>query len=109
MMQQQSLYRKYGLSLTDKSLMPRMTKLLHLIDAGKRLPQDELVWLGTEAKEFFTKPIREAYHLLEAEFHADSIAVAAIHGTSSTPAGTTGSAGEPRPRSNCSRALHVIA
>ncbi|RDE51596.1 MAG: hypothetical protein DVS81_05415 [Candidatus Accumulibacter meliphilus] len=71
MMQQQSLYRKYGLSLTDKSLMPRMTKLLHLIDAGKHLPQDELVWLGTEAKEFFTKPIREAYHLLEAEFHAD--------------------------------------
>jgi hypothetical protein len=71
MMQQQSLYRKYELSLTDESLMPRMTKLLHLIDAGKRLPQDELVWLGTEAKEFFTKPIREAYHLLEAEFHAD--------------------------------------
>jgi hypothetical protein len=52
MMQQQSLYRKYGVSLTDKSLMPRMTKLLQLIDAGKRLPQDELVWLSTEARSF---------------------------------------------------------
>ncbi|WP_291995628.1 hypothetical protein [Candidatus Accumulibacter sp. ACC003] len=71
MMQEQSLYRKYGVALTDKSLMPRMTKLLQQIDGGKRLPQDELVWLGTEAKDLFTKPIRDAYHLLEAEFHAD--------------------------------------
>jgi hypothetical protein len=62
---------KYGVSLTDESLMPRMTKLLQLIDAGNRLPQDELVWLSTEARSHFTERLQEAYHLLEAEFHAD--------------------------------------
>ena len=71
MMQEQTLYRKYGVSLTDKSLMPRMTNLLQQIDAGNRLHKDELVWLSTKAKRHFSEPLREAYHLLEAEFHAD--------------------------------------
>jgi tetratricopeptide (TPR) repeat protein len=51
--------------------MPRMTNLLHQIDAGNRLPPDDLRWLSTEAKEHFAEPLREAYYLLEAEFHAD--------------------------------------
>ena len=71
MMQTQALYRKYGVSLTDKSLMPRMTNLLQLIDAGNRLPQDELVWLSTESRSYFTERLQEAYHFIEAEFHAD--------------------------------------
>lgn len=71
MIQTQTLYRKYGVSLTDKSLMPRMTNLLQLVDAGNRLPQDELVWLSTEARSHFTERLQKAYHLLEAEFHAD--------------------------------------
>lgn len=71
MMQEQTLYRKYGVSLTDKSLMPRITNLLQLIDAGNRLPQDDLVWLSTEGRSHFTERLQNAYHLLEAEFHAD--------------------------------------
>ena len=71
MMQTQALYRKYGVSLTDKSLMPRMTNLLHQIDAGNRLPDEELAWISTEARRHFTERLREAYHHLESEFHAD--------------------------------------
>ncbi|MDC7703839.1 hypothetical protein [Vogesella indigofera] len=71
MMQTQALYKKYDVSLTDKSLMPRMTKLLQQIDAGERLPNEDLKWLGTSAKRYFTAPIRTAYHRLEADFHAD--------------------------------------
>ena len=71
MMQTQTLYRKYGVSPTDKSVMPRMTNLLSQIDAGNRLPDEELAWLSTEAKRHFTKQLRETYHRLEAEFHAD--------------------------------------
>ena len=70
-MQTQALYSKYGVSLTDKSLMPRMTSLLHQIDAGNRLPKEELAWLSTEARRHFTERLRAAYHRLESEFHAD--------------------------------------
>lgn len=71
MMQTQALYSKYGLALTDKSLMPRMTKVLQEIDNGHRLRKDDLEWLVTGAKKHFTPPIREAYHRLEADFHAE--------------------------------------
>ena len=71
MMQRQALYKKYEVSLTDESLMPRMTKLLQQIDAGNRLPNEELTWLGTSAKKHFSACLRKAYHRLEADFHAD--------------------------------------
>ena len=71
MMQTQTLYKKYGVSLTDKSVMPRMTNLLSQMDAGNRLPKEELAWLSTKAKKHFTQRVREAYHRLEADFHAD--------------------------------------
>lgn len=71
MMQRQALYRKYDVSLTDESLIPRMTKLLQEIDAGNRLPKEELTWLVTAAKKHFSERLRNAYHRLEADFHAD--------------------------------------
>lgn len=71
LMQTQALYRKYGVSLPDKPLPPRLTNVLQQIDGGNRLPKEELAWLSTEARQHFTKQLREAYHRLEAEFHAD--------------------------------------
>ena len=71
MIQTQALYKKYEISLTDESLRPRMTKLLQQIDAGNRLPNEELLWLSTAAKKHFTAVLRNAYHRLEADFHAD--------------------------------------
>ncbi len=71
MIKTQALYKKYEISLTDESLRPRMTKLLQQIDAGNRLPNEELLWLSTAAKKHFTAVLRNAYHRLEADFHAD--------------------------------------
>jgi hypothetical protein len=71
MMQTQILYKKYGVSLIHQSKMPRMTNLLRQIDAGNRLPDEEFAWLSTEMKRHFTVQMRETYHRLEAEFHAD--------------------------------------
>jgi hypothetical protein len=71
MMQMQALFKKYGISLTDESLRPRMTKLLQQIDAGNRLQNEELMWLNTTAQKHFTAELRNAYHRLEADFHAD--------------------------------------
>lgn len=71
MIQTQALYKKYQISLTDESLRPRMTKLLQQIDTGNRLPNEEWMWLSTAAKKHFTVELRNAYHRLEADFHAD--------------------------------------
>lgn len=71
LMQSQALYGKYGVSLNDNSLAPRMTNLLQQIDVGNRLPKEDLKWLGTEAKKHFTPQLRETYHRLEADYHAD--------------------------------------
>ncbi|MBK8317492.1 MAG: hypothetical protein IPL05_02170 [Betaproteobacteria bacterium] len=71
MIQTQALYKKYGISLIDESLRPRMTKLLQQIDAGNRLPNEELMWLSTKAKKHFTVELRNVYHRLEADFHTD--------------------------------------
>lgn len=71
MIQTQALYKKYGISLTGEPLTPRMTKLLQQIDADNRLPNEELMWISTTAKKHFTTELRNAYHRLEADFHAD--------------------------------------
>ena len=71
MVQTQALYEKYRVSLTDENLRPRMTTLLQQIDAGNRLPKEDWLWLSTTAKRYFTAELRNAYHRLEADFHAD--------------------------------------
>ncbi len=71
MMQTQALYKKYGILVTDESLRPRMTKLIQQIDAGNRLSNEDRMWLKTTAKKHFTVELRNAYHRLEADFHAD--------------------------------------
>jgi hypothetical protein len=71
MIKTQALYKKYEILLIDESLRSRMTNILQQIDAGNRLPDEELLWLSTVAKKHFTAVLRNAYHRLEADFHAD--------------------------------------
>lgn len=71
MMQTQALYAKYGLSQNDQTLAQRMTNVIRQIDAGNRLPKEELAWLNTEGRKHFTPQLKAAYHRLEAEYHAD--------------------------------------
>ncbi|MEC5387738.1 hypothetical protein VVD49_18540 [Uliginosibacterium sp. H3] len=71
MMALQALYKKYDVSLTD-AFTPQMTTLLQHINAGKRLSKEQLAWLGTEARDHFSQKLRETYHALEAESHADA-------------------------------------
>ncbi|NSL56190.1 hypothetical protein [Uliginosibacterium aquaticum] len=65
----QALYSKYGISLKDDSLRPRMTQLLKQIEDGTRLSKNDWEWLGTLGKECITPLLRKAYHQLEAIFY----------------------------------------
>jgi hypothetical protein len=44
--------------------------ILKRVDASQRLSQEDLVWLSSVGKNYFTKELRDAYHRLEADFFA---------------------------------------
>jgi hypothetical protein len=67
----QALRYKYGMGYIDQPLFPRMMAILKGVDSGKRLAEKDIVWLKTEAEEYFTAELRVAFHLREAEFFAD--------------------------------------
>jgi hypothetical protein len=66
----EALRDKYGIGYIDQTLFPRMMAILKGVDSGNRLAEDDVVWLKTEAEEYFTDELQEAYHLHEAEFYA---------------------------------------
>lgn len=69
-MKSQALRDKYGMGYIDQPLFPHMMAILKSVDSGGRLAENDVVWLNTEAEEYFTEELREAYHLREAEFYA---------------------------------------
>lgn len=66
----QALRDKYGMGYIDQPLFTRMMAILKGVDIGNRLAENDIVWLKTEAEEYFTDELQEAYHLREAEFYA---------------------------------------
>lgn len=66
----QALRDKYGMGYIDQPQYPRVMAILKSVDSGNRLAEDDVVWLKTEAEEYFTDELQEAYHLREAEFYA---------------------------------------
>lgn len=66
----QALRAKYGMGYIDQPLFPRMMAILKGVDSGNRLAEDDVVWLKTEAGEYFTAELQESFHLREAEFYA---------------------------------------
>lgn len=65
-----ALREKYGMGYIDPPLFPRMMAILKGVDSGNRLAENDVVWLKTEAEEYFTDEVEAAYHLSEAEFYA---------------------------------------
>ncbi|MCI5207801.1 MAG: hypothetical protein D3910_03185 [Candidatus Electrothrix sp. ATG2] len=69
---QDKLRRKYDLShFIERDFFPRVMKILRRVDSGARLSNKEVIWISTEAEEYYTEELKEAYHKNEAEFYAD--------------------------------------
>jgi hypothetical protein len=65
------LRSRYGLDVfIDDDCFSRLMNILRIVDSGKRLGQDDFVWLSSVGEEYFSETLRNAYHLLEAEFFA---------------------------------------
>ena len=68
---QDKLRRKYDLSFfIERTDFPKLMKILHRVDNGLRLSENDIIWLSTEGDEYYTKELREGYHKNEAEFYA---------------------------------------
>lgn len=65
-----ALREKYGIWQVSKNLASRLTSLLEQVDAEHRLTEEDIVWLSTEARDCFSKELRDAHHLREATFLA---------------------------------------
>lgn len=66
----QKLRQRYGLDqFIDKELFARLMGILHRLDAGNRLADDDILWLKTDGEEYYTESLQTAFHEREAEFY----------------------------------------
>ncbi|QOJ23520.1 MAG: hypothetical protein HRU78_07560 [Gammaproteobacteria bacterium] len=67
----QMLRRRYGLDQSiEKEFFARLMGILHRLDGGNRLADDDIVWLTTDGEEYYTESLQAAFHEREAEFYA---------------------------------------
>lgn len=66
----QQLRMRYGIDqFIEKQFLPRLMDILHRLDGGNRLSDEDILWLTTEGKDYYTEILQAAFHEREAEFH----------------------------------------
>ncbi len=66
----QKLRQRYGLDqFIEKEFFARLMGILHRLDAGNRLADDDILWLTTDGEEYYTERLQIAFHEREAEFY----------------------------------------
>lgn len=67
----QQLRTRYGLDqFIDQQLFAKLMQILQRIDVGGRFADDDVIWLATEGKSYYTDILKTTYHEREAQFHA---------------------------------------
>jgi len=69
---QSRLKQKYGLDyFVERSCYPKLMHILRKVENRIRLTENDIIWLNTEAEEYFTQELRESFHKNEAQFYKD--------------------------------------
>ncbi|WP_410499757.1 hypothetical protein [Chitinibacter sp. S2-10] len=69
---QEKLKNKYGIfGFIEKDCFKKFINILNAVDAKTRLSDEDIIWLETTAKKYYTDELRKAYHYIEAQFHHD--------------------------------------
>ena len=68
---QKALRQKYGIDGFIEQHFAKLMSILQRMDAGNRLLEEEVIWLQTEAKEYYTTEVKYRFHKNEAKFYAD--------------------------------------
>lgn len=68
----QRLRARYALDVfIEKSCFGRLMDILHRIDRGNRFGDEDILWLTTEGKDYYSVELRAMFHAHEAEFFVD--------------------------------------
>jgi hypothetical protein len=69
-MKNQQLRMRYGLDqFIEKQFFARLMDILHRLDGGSRLSDEDILWLTTEGEDYYTEILQAAFHEREAEFY----------------------------------------
>lgn len=67
----QALRARYGIDVfIDQEHFPRLMNTLRRFDEGNRLTDDDVLWLTTEGRDYYSDILQAAFHEREAEFYA---------------------------------------
>lgn len=65
----QNLRARFDLDqFIEKHCFTRLMDILRRLDAGKRLSEQDVLWLSTHGDDYYTEKVRSAFHYIEAEF-----------------------------------------
>lgn len=68
----QQLRMRYGLDqFIEKQFFARLMAILHRLDGGNRLTDEDVLWLTTDGEDYYTEILQSAFHEREAEFYTD--------------------------------------
>jgi len=66
----QQLRSRYGLDqFIEKQFFARLMDILHRLDGGNRLSDEDILWLTTDGSDYYTETLQTAFHEREAEFY----------------------------------------
>ena len=69
-MKNHALRARYGIDLfIEEEHLRQLMNILHRFDEGNRLTDDDVLWLTTEGREYFSETLQVAFHAREAEFY----------------------------------------
>lgn len=70
-MKNRALRERYGIDLfIEEKHFRQLMNILHRFDGGNRLSDDDVLWLTTEGRDYFSEILQVAFHAREAEFYA---------------------------------------
>jgi len=68
----QALRTRYGIDqFIEKECFARLMDILRRVDDGNRFADDDVLWLTTEGKDYYSDILQAAFHAREAKFCAD--------------------------------------
>lgn len=66
----QALRASYGIDFfIEQEHFPKLMNILRRLDEGNRITDDDVLWITTKGRDYFSKNLQVAFHTLEADYH----------------------------------------
>lgn len=69
-MKNRALRARYGIEgFVEQEHFPQLMNILHRFDDGNRLTDDNVLWMTTEGRDYFSEILQAGFHAREAEYY----------------------------------------